>query len=65
MSRFIIHSDIAKAKTIDTAYYTSEACYEESKDKIFARNWQLVGDADKVKEPGISLSVYFAGRLFE
>ena len=57
MSRFIIHSDIAKAKTIDTAYYTSEACYEESKDKIFARSWQLVGDTDKVKEPGAAYPI--------
>lgn len=50
MSRFFIHPDIAKAKTIDTAYYTSQTYYEESKEKIFAKSWQLAGDMDKVKE---------------
>lgn len=52
MSRFFIHPDIARAKTIDTTYYTSEAYYQESKERIFAKSWQLVGDTDKVKEPG-------------
>ena len=52
MSRFFIHPDIAKAKTIDAANYTSDAYYEESKEKIFAQSWQLVGDADVVIETG-------------
>src|SRR5881275_278679 len=52
MSRFFIHPDIAKSKTIDTAYYTSEAYYEESKEKIFAKIWQFVGGTDALKEPG-------------
>ncbi len=52
MPRFFIDTDIAKAKTIDTAYYTSPVYYEESKEKIFAQSWQLVGDKDKVQEPG-------------
>lgn len=51
-STFFIHPDIAKAKTIDTAFYTSEHYYEASKEKIFAQSWQLTGDTDKVKEPG-------------
>lgn len=52
MPRFFIHPDIAKAKTIDTEYYTSTECYEESKEKLFAKSWQLIGDMNKVKEPG-------------
>src|SRR4051794_33524736 len=51
MSRFFVNPDIAKAKTIDTDYYTSEIYYEESKEKIFAKSWQLFGDTDKVNEP--------------
>ena len=52
MSRIFIDPDIARATTIDTVYYTSEAYYQESKEKIFAKSWQLVGDTDRVKEPG-------------
>ncbi|CAN5683085.1 SRPBCC family protein [soil metagenome] len=50
MSTFFIDPNIAKAKTIDTDYYTSPLHYESSKEKIFAPSWQFIGDADLVKE---------------
>ncbi len=50
MSRFFIHPNIAKAKTIDTDFYTSTLQYENSKEKIFAPSWQFIGDTDLVKE---------------
>jgi len=52
MPRFFIDENIAKAKTIDTAYYTSKDYFEESKEKIFAPSWQFIGDNDKLKENG-------------
>ena len=50
--QFFIDADIAKAKTIDTDFYTQQKFYEEAKEKIFAPSWQFVGDAEKVKEAG-------------
>ena len=52
MSVFFIDQNIAKAKTIDTSFYTSEACYNESKEKIFAKSWQFIADSDVVKQSG-------------
>ncbi|MEP6512346.1 MAG: SRPBCC family protein [Parafilimonas sp.] len=50
MPQFFIDPDIAKAKTINTDYYLSEKNYEDSKEKIFAKSWQFIGDTDKVKD---------------
>jgi choline monooxygenase len=52
MPSFFINADIAKAKTIDTDFYTQQKFYDEAKEKIFAASWQFITDADKVKEPG-------------
>ncbi|HYK47968.1 MAG TPA: aromatic ring-hydroxylating dioxygenase subunit alpha [Parafilimonas sp.] len=49
---FFIDPDIAKARTIDTDFYTDPKFYEEAKEKIFARSWQFVGDADKLRHVG-------------
>jgi choline monooxygenase len=55
MSKFYIDPDISKAKTIATEFYTSDDCFELSKEKIFSPSWQYIGDADIIEEPG---SVY-------
>jgi choline monooxygenase len=52
MSRFEIDPNIAKAKTISTDFYLQPEFYEESRERIFANSWQLVGDTDQVKESG-------------
>ena len=52
MPSFFVDPDIAKAKTIDTDFYTQQKFYDEAKEKIFAPSWQFVGNAGKVKEPG-------------
>jgi choline monooxygenase len=52
MSTFFIDKNIAKAKTLDTDYYTSENYYQQSKEKIFAPSWQFVGDTHKVAQAG-------------
>jgi len=53
--KFFVHPDIAKAETISTEFYLSDEVFEQVKEKIFAKSWQLVGDTDQVKEIG---SVY-------
>ncbi len=52
MPRFIIDPDIANARTPDTGFYTDPRLFEETKEKLFARSWQFIGDTDLVKEPG-------------
>ncbi len=52
MASLDINPRIEKAKTINTEFYLSSKRFEESKEKIFARSWQLIGDSDQVKDPG-------------
>ena len=47
-----VHPQIEKAETIHTDFYLNPARFRESKEKIFARSWQLIGDTDQVKDPG-------------
>jgi len=49
MNIFEINPDIRRAATLASDFYTDERYFEESKAKIFARSWQLVGHADEVK----------------
>lgn len=52
MPSFFVDKDIAKAKTIDTEFYTNEIYYEKAKEKVFAPSWQFIGDGNQVKNPG-------------
>ena len=40
--KFIIDSDIRKAKTLHSDYYTSDEVYYSSINKIFSSSWHLV-----------------------
>jgi choline monooxygenase len=50
--QFQIDPDISKAKTLDTRFYTDPEIFEESRDKLFALNWQYIGDRSIVALPG-------------
>lgn len=52
MPSFFIDPNIAKAKTINTDFYTSSHYFSESKEKIFVPSWHFIGDAELVKENG-------------
>jgi choline monooxygenase len=52
MPDFFVDPNIAKAQTIDTAFYTSPEVFEACKEKIFAPSWQFIGDEGIVKENG-------------
>lgn len=52
MPDFYVDQNIAKAKTIDTAIYTSAEVFEQCKEKIFAATWQFIGSEDLVKTIG-------------
>lgn len=45
---FDINSDICQAETLASEFYTDEKYFHESKEKIFARSWQMVGTTDEI-----------------
>lgn len=55
--KFSVDADIRKASTIDSEFYTSEEVFAASKEKIFAKTWQFLGDSDEVRVSG-QLSPY-------
>lgn len=57
MKRFSVDADIRKASTIDSGFYTSGEVFAASKEKIFAKSWQFLGDTDEVRLSG-QLSPY-------
>src|SRR5436190_5938758 len=52
MMNLQINNDIRKAETLPTDFYTSKEYFEQSKEKIFARSWQLAGSLEEIKTPG-------------
>jgi choline monooxygenase len=47
MTLFEIDPDIRKAHTLPSDFYTDPAYFELSKEKIFARTWQYIGETEK------------------
>ena len=52
MQPFSIDPDIARAETLPAEVYRDPAVYALQRERIFARSWQLAGDADRLKAPG-------------
>ncbi len=48
----VIEPDIRKASTLPASFYRDKQQFERSKESLFARCWQLVGDTDTLKAPG-------------
>jgi choline monooxygenase len=48
-AQFHIDADIRKAQTLSSAFYTDPQFFELSKEKIFARTWQLICPAQELK----------------
>ena len=46
-----VDPDITRARTPDPAFYASEAAYAASRERVFARTWQWIGDLADVGEP--------------
>lgn len=47
MPLFQIDPDIRKAHTLPSEFYTDPDYFETSKEKIFARTWQFIGETEK------------------
>ncbi len=56
-----MHTDLAQAHTIPSAWYTDPATLHLEKDHIFWRTWQPVGYAGTVAKPGDYLACEVAG----
>ena len=50
--RFAIHADVARAHTIDKAFYLDEAVWAQARERIFARAWHWLGPQPAAAEPG-------------
>lgn len=49
MSIFEIDPDIRRAKTLSAEFYTDPEYFEQSKERIFRRTWQLLAHVDHVE----------------
>ncbi len=47
-----VDPDIAVAQTLPVEFYLTDEYFRQSREKIFARTWQFLGDTDQVKDPG-------------
>ena len=46
---------------LDARLYASPRTFEEERDLIFSRSWQLIGPASRLKEPGRYVATEIAG----
>ncbi len=51
-AKFHIDPDISVARTLNTDFYTDPDLFEISKEKIFAKSWQYIGNSSLVSQPG-------------
>lgn len=49
---FEIHEDIRRASTPPARFYRDPAYFEWSRDAVFAKSWQWIGDTDLARVPG-------------
>src|SRR5688572_11616029 len=52
MSDFQVHPDISQARTIHSSFYSNPDVFLATKELIFSRSWQFIGDSELVPQPG-------------
>jgi choline monooxygenase len=57
MRQFSIDPDIRRAETLPSWVYSAPESYEVQRETVFARSWQYIEDAERVKAPGHVLPV--------
>ena len=50
--RYAVDPDIARARTLDASFYASEDAFALTREKVFARTWQWLGDTNDVRAGG-------------
>ena len=51
-ARVQIDPDITRAETLPASFYADPDWFARTRDRVFARSWQLVGDTDQLRAPG-------------
>jgi choline monooxygenase len=46
-----VDPDIGRARTLDPAFYASDEAFAQTRERVFARTWQWLGDTREVEEP--------------
>ena len=49
---YAVHEDIARARTLDRAFYRDPAAWDAVRERVFARTWQWLGGLADVAPPG-------------
>lgn len=49
MLQFNLSNDISSAFTLPASFYTDTTIFNQLKDKVFSKSWQLIGDENKIK----------------
>ena len=52
MPSFSIDPDIRRARSLPSEAYTSDAWFVRMRDRVFARTWHFVADAERLATPG-------------
>ena len=63
MPEFVIDPDISQAATLPSRFYTDEQYFEQSKERIFVRCWQFLGQKNEVA--GLDPQILLPGFLDE
>lgn len=63
MSIFQIDPNIEKAETLSSEFYIDDDYFEESKERIFARSWQLLGRKTEIEN--LSPKIFLEGFIDE
>ncbi len=60
-----IGPDIASADTLPGSFYHDPLLFEKSKERVFARSWQIVEAGDNLKSPGTAHPFLFLEKMVE
>ena len=63
--KYKINSDISKARTLASSYYTDKDIFSHSIEKIFSSSWQFALDADQLNDNNIIPINFLSGTLSE
>ena len=63
---FTVDPDVTRARTLPSAFYLDPAVHALTRERVFARSWQWLGDLGDVAAPGsLSPREMLAGHLDE
>ncbi len=61
MHSYTVHPEIEKAETLPASFYRDQVTFDQLKEKVFARSWQMAGDINQVALEGQVMPYTFEG----